>query len=94
MNSDPNRFTHQRLTEIASMEEAFLPLAEAALLIAAEIGEDASIQQYLNKIDSLAEDFNLYRKSLPEITGAKAMISFFYKETGFAGNKKQLFRPS
>ena len=94
MNSDPNRFTHQRLTEIALMEEAFLPLAEAALLIAIEIGEDASIEQYLNRIDSLAEDFNLYRQSVPEITGAKAMISFFYKETGFTGNKSNYFDPA
>ena len=94
MNSDPNRFTHQRLTEIALMEEAILPLAEAALLLAIEIGEDASIQQYLNRIDSLAEDFNLYRQSVPEITGAKAMISFFYKETGFAGNKSNYFDPA
>tara|TARA_B100001093_G_scaffold481718_1_gene512709 strand:+ start:3099 stop:3938 length:840 start_codon:yes stop_codon:yes gene_type:complete len=94
MNSDPNRFTHQRLAEIALMEEPCLPLAEAALLLAIEIGEDASIQQYLNKIDSLAEDFNLYRRSVPEITGAKAMISFFYKETGFSGNKSNYFDPA
>ena len=94
MNSDPNRFTNQRLAEIALMEEPCLPLAEAALLLAIEIGEDASIQQYLNKIDSLAEDFNLYRRSVPEITGAKAMISFFYKETGFSGNKSNYFDPA
>ena len=94
MNSDPNRFTHQRLAEITLMEEPCLPLAEAALLLAIEIGEDASIQQYLNKIDSLAEDFNLYRRSVPEITGAKAMISFFYKETGFSGNKSNYFDPA
>ena len=94
MNNDPNRFAHQRLTEIALMEEAFLPLDEAALLLAIEIGEDAGIQQYLNRIDSFAEDFNLYRKSIPEITGAKAMISFFYKENGFAGNKSNYFDPA
>ena len=94
MNTDPNRFSSKRLNEIASMQEASLPLAEAALLLAIEIGEDTSIQPYLDKISSLAEDFSLYRRATSEITCAKAMISFFYKETGFAGNKSNYYDPA
>ena len=94
MNTDPNRFSSQRLNEIALMQEASLPLAEAALLLAIEIGEDTSIQPYLDKINSLAEDFSLYRRATSDITCAKAMISFFYKETGFAGNKSNYYDPA
>ncbi|MBC08836.1 MAG: hypothetical protein CMQ39_01545 [Gammaproteobacteria bacterium] len=94
MNTDPNRFSSQRLNEIALMQESSLPLAEAALLLAIEIGEDTSIQPYLDKINSLAEDFSRYRRSTPEITCAKAMISFFYKETGFAGNRSNYYDPA
>ena len=94
MNTDPNRSSSQRLNEIALMHEASFPLAEAALLLAIEIGEDTSIQPYLDKINSLAEDFSLYRRATPDITCAKAMISFFYKETGFAGNKSNYYDPA
>ena len=87
MNTDQNRSSSQRLNEIASMQEAAFPLAEAALLLAIEIGEDTSIQPYLDKINSLAEDFSFYRRATPDITCAKAMISFFYKETGLLGIK-------
>ena len=94
MNTDPNRSSSQRLNEIALMQEAAFPLAEAALLLAIEIGEDTSIQPYLDKINSLAEDFSLYRRATPDLTCAKAMISFFYKETGFAGNKSNYYDPA
>ena len=76
------------------MQEAAFPLAEAALLLAIEIGEDTSIQPYLDKINSLAEDFSFYRRATPDTTCAKAMISFFYKETGFAGNKSNYYDPA
>ena len=94
MNTDPNRSSSQRLNEIALMQEATFPLAEAALLLAIEIGEDTSIQPYLDKINSLADDFSFYRRATPDITCAKAMISFFYKETGFAGNKSNYYDPA
>ncbi len=94
MNTDPNRSSSQRLNEIALMQEASFPLAEAALLLAIEIGEDTSIHPYLDKINSLAEDFSLYRRATPDLTCAKAMISFFYKETGFAGNKSNYYDPA
>jgi len=83
MNGGPR----ERFRALAQMSGTELPLAEGALLIAAEEYPALDIPGYLSVLDRLAEEA---RARVPPATepaaAATALCEFLFKEAGFRGN--------
>ncbi len=94
MENHQIEFVRLRFEEISLMNDEVFPLAEAALLIAIEAGENLDIQRYLDNLSELAKEFTNFRKSRPKATIAKSMISFIYEESGFSGNRNNYYDPA
>src|SRR5215467_1906291 len=84
----------ERLTVLARQSNTELPLAEGALLIAAEEYEDLDIVRYLGVLDTLADDA---RAGVPPGDDtprrATALCDFLYRERGFRGNRDHYSDP-
>jgi regulator of sirC expression with transglutaminase-like and TPR domain len=76
----------KRLAAVAGPGAARIPLAEAALWIAAEEYPELDVEAYLDRLDELAEVAR--RTMLPCAAEERAarFNDFFFRELGFAGN--------
>ncbi len=86
--------SRERWDCIVKQPEDRLNLAEAVLLIAADEYPNLDIDNYLQRLDELAE---AVRRSLPEDTGLEetvvALNHFLFVEQGFTGNADDYYDP-
>jgi regulator of sirC expression with transglutaminase-like and TPR domain len=84
----------ERLGAMARQSTIELPLAEGALLIAAEEYQDLDIARYLGVLDALADDARgALRPGDDPPRRAAALCDFLYSERGFRGNRDDYSDP-
>jgi regulator of sirC expression with transglutaminase-like and TPR domain len=84
----------ERLMAMARRSNTELPLAEGALLIAAEQYQGLDIPRYLRALDALADDARAgVRPGDDPSRRAAALCDFLYKERGFRGNSEHYSDP-
>jgi regulator of sirC expression with transglutaminase-like and TPR domain len=86
--------SRERLTALAQRTDAELPLAEGALLIAAEEYPTLDIPRYLATLDGLADDART-RMGTGHDPAQKvaALCGFLFKDLGFRGNEQDYEDP-
>ncbi len=86
--------SHERWDHIVKQTEGELNLAEAALLIAADEYPELDVDNYLQRLDDLAQ---AVRHSMPEEAGLEeavvALNHFLFVEQGFSGNADDYYDP-
>lgn len=84
----------ERLQALAQSRGSELPLAEGALLIAAEEYPGLDISHYLTALDHLADEARSRVPSGVDPAGAAAALcEFLFKEAGFRGNTRHYEDP-
>ncbi len=83
-----------RFADLAARRSDQIPLAEAALLIAAEEYPDLEVERYLRQIDALAEAVRgeLAATGEPRAAGT-ALTTFLYERERFRGNEDDYYDP-
>ncbi|MCB1692759.1 MAG: transglutaminase family protein [Pseudomonadales bacterium] len=83
-----------RFTEFAQLPDDDVKLDEAALLIAAENDADVDIDNYLGKLDAIAERFE-QAFSRPNALGVSvsSLAAFIHQHEGFSGNVSNYYAP-
>jgi regulator of sirC expression with transglutaminase-like and TPR domain len=89
-----NRGPRERFQALAQMSDTELPLAEGALLIAAEEYPALDIPRYLASLDRLAEEARARVASVADSSAAAAALcEFLFKKVGFRGNMQHYGDP-
>ena len=84
----------ERLAVLARQSTTELPLAEGALLIAAEEYQDLDVARYLRVLDALADDARAaIGPGEDPPRRAAALCDFLYRERGFRGNREHYSDP-
>lgn len=84
-----------RFAELALLPDEQLPLDEAALLIAAEAGEEFDIQEYLGRLDELAMSFRGDARFNTNLgIPVTALVNYIHDELGFTGNVSDYYEPA
>ena len=79
---------------LAERQGDAIPLADAALLIAAEEYPGLDIHAYLARIDALADDVREQVDNAPDARAAGAVLAhFLYESEGFRGNANDYYDP-
>jgi regulator of sirC expression with transglutaminase-like and TPR domain len=72
-----------------------IDLALGALLIAQQGRPELDIEHYLERLDQLAEGFNVRHPQMPsEVTAINALNEYLFDELGFRGNKDNYDDPA
>ncbi len=84
----------QRFAALASLRSDEIPLAEAALLIAAEDYPGLDVGTYLARIDALADEIREEVDNAEDArTAGTALTSFLYEREGYRGNHDDYYDP-
>ena len=85
---------HERFRALAQTSGTELPLAEGALLIAAEEYPTLDIAQYVTALDRLADEARSRVSSVSDPpAAARALCEFLFKEAGFHGDTQHYGDP-
>ena len=83
----------KRLAAIVGREGGRVPLAEAALWIAAEEYPELDVEVYLDRLDELAEAARQRIAAYPPAESIAGFNQFLFRELGFAGNRENYDDP-
>jgi regulator of sirC expression with transglutaminase-like and TPR domain len=83
----------KRLAAIVGRAGGRVPLAEAALWIAAEEYAELDVEEYLDRLDELAEGARQRIAAYPSAESIARFNHFLFRELGFAGNSKNYDDP-
>lgn len=84
----------QRFAALASLRSDEIPLAEAALLIAAEEYPGLDVGSYLARIDALADEIREEVDNAEDArTAGTALTAFLYEREGYRGNHDDYYDP-
>ena len=85
----------EQFAEVASRADEDIPLALAALLIAAEANPEIDIEDYLTRLASYAEGFRQDKRFNTEMgVPLKGLITYIHQELGFCGNLSDYYDPN
>ncbi|MEX0942275.1 MAG: transglutaminase-like domain-containing protein [Pseudomonadales bacterium] len=84
----------ERFAATASLPDDEIRLDEAALLIAAETDTSVDIDEYLAKLDAMAERYEkIFDSTTPLGVSISSVNDFIHKEEGFTGNVRNYYAP-
>jgi regulator of sirC expression with transglutaminase-like and TPR domain len=83
----------KRLAAIVGRPGGRVPLAEAALWIAAEEYPELDVEVYLDRLDELAEGARQRIAAYPSAESIAGFNQFLFRELGFAGNRENYDDP-
>jgi regulator of sirC expression with transglutaminase-like and TPR domain len=89
---DPDS-TLAEFTTAVSRPDADIPLARAALLIAAPEQPGLDVDKQLGRLDDLAESSDPHRHGSDELRRLHRLREFLFEEQGFAGDRTDYFDP-
>ena len=83
-----------RFAQLISQPDEIIPLAEAALLIAAETDPSVDVDRYLEQLDVLAQQARVSVMAASDPAGRIARLNhFLFVEKGFIGNRESYYDP-
>jgi len=89
-----NEEARERFAEIASLPDDEIVLAEAALLIAAEMQDNLNVPHYLSMLANLSDRFErTIDNETPMGVSVNSLLDFIHGSEGFEGNVKDYSNP-
>lgn len=83
-----------RFAQLISQPDEVIPLAEAALLIAAETDPTVDVDRYLEQLNNLAEQARVTVMAASDAPGRIERLNhFLFVEKGFVGNRESYYDP-
>lgn len=89
-----NEEARERFAEIAGLPDEEIVLAEAALLIAAEMQDNLNVAHYLSMLTNLSDKFErTVDNEGPMGVSVNSLLDFIHESEGFGGNVKDYYDP-
>ena len=89
------RSIREQFAGIASLPDEDIPLARAALLIAAEADNELDVEAYLRRLDAFAEGFRQDSRFQTDFgVPVSGLLHYIHHELGFCGNISDYYDPA